>query len=202
MIGAARAVIEAKVELGKLDAAAGDGDLGGTLEKGFAAVVESLDADPSMDVPSQVRSAGQVLSTVAPSTMGTLLGFAWIAAADQLRPGDEFTADDAVRLLDATANAVAETGGAQTGQRTALDALVPSATAAADAAGAGMGIAAVLDRAAAAAASGAEATASMTPAVGRARWMAERATGVVDGGARAWAIWLRGFADALPPGSD
>ena len=51
----------------------------------------------------------------------------------------------------------------------------------------------------AAAHAGAEATANMFPALGRASYLGERATGIPDGGARAVTIWLAAIAAALAP---
>ena len=65
-----------------------------------------------------------------------------------------------------------------------LDALGPAAAAARRTADAGGGVAILAREAAAAASEGAAATASMSAKVGRAGWLADRAAGHEDAGAR------------------
>ncbi|QKC73422.1 DAK2 domain-containing protein [Mesorhizobium loti] len=48
-----------------------------------------------------------------------------------------------------------------------------------------------------AAAGGADATASMSPRLGRASYLGERAVGAPDGSAAAVAIWMRAIAQAI-----
>ena len=105
------------------------------------------------------------------------------------------TPADWANSLRAAGIAVAELGGAQPGDRTMLDALLPAADALRDQRwGAARALAAALRAAAAAAEAGAAATAAMRPRLGRASYLGERVIGVEDGGARAVAIWLRALA--------
>ncbi len=54
-----------------------------------------------------------------------------------------------------------------------------------------------METAATAAEAGAAATAAMTPRLGRASYLGERAVGAPDGGAAAVAIWMRALAESL-----
>jgi phosphoenolpyruvate---glycerone phosphotransferase subunit DhaL len=190
LVDASDSVIAHKDVLTELDAAAGDGDLGVTMARGFAAVRASLLADPPTTVDEQLRRVGSVLLAEAPSTMGTLLGGSLVTIAERFGERDEIGAAELADILEALAAAVAELGGARPGQRTALDALCPAAEAAAAAGDVHEAIAAAVR----AAEQGARDTEAMAPAIGRARWTGERARGVRDGGAQLIVLWLAGLA--------
>ena len=90
----------------------------------------------------------------------------------------------AAAYLDAAATSITQRGRVDVGDRTMLDALCPAAEAIRRAADAGLDVAAATRDAAAAADAGARATATMAAKVGRAGWLADRATGHEDAGAR------------------
>ena len=124
----------------------------------------------------------------APSTGGTLIAFAFIAAAKAEVDPDAPALERAAGYLEAAAGSIAARGQVAPGDRTMLDALQPAADAVragatASAAPADVGLAA-----ARAADAGARATASMAAKVGRAGWLAERAAGHEDAGARLVAL--------------
>jgi phosphoenolpyruvate---glycerone phosphotransferase subunit DhaL len=195
-------VREARDELCALDAAAGDGDLGATLDVGFAQVSALLDAsDGSHDIGALLRGAGMELARKAPSTFGTLLAGAFLRAGKGLAGTSELPPRDVARFFEEVAAGVAERGRAEVGQRTVLDAMVASAQAAAAAADAGVGSVGVVRAAAEGAREGADATAGMKPMHGRAGWVGERAEGLHDAGAVAWAVFVEGLADGLRRGT-
>jgi dihydroxyacetone kinase-like protein len=194
-------VIAAKEELCALDAAAGDGDLGVTLASGFGHVRDSFAADPPPpDIGAALGRVGGELGRKAPSTIGALLATAFIRSGASVAGRTELQAADIASILSAAASGVAERGKATANQRTILDAMLAAAAAAVDAAGRGEQAAAVLGAAAAGARAGADATAGMEPALGRAVWIKDRARGIPDAGAVAWAILLEGLADGCVAG--
>jgi dihydroxyacetone kinase-like protein len=194
LLAAGDRVTAARDDLCALDAAAGDGDLGATLATGFVHVREVLEADDGSDVGAMLVLVGRQLATKAPSTIGALLGTAFLRAGGRLAGVVEVRAADAAALLDAAAAGVAERGGAEAGQRTILDAMLPAAAAAERTAAEGGSATAAFEAAAAGARAGADATAGMEPQHGRAGWIADRARGTKDAGATAWATYLEGLA--------
>jgi phosphoenolpyruvate---glycerone phosphotransferase subunit DhaL len=180
------AITASRQPLNALDAQAGDGDIGETLTIGFAAIAEALGSAEPATVGGDLRLAGTVLGRSAPSTFGTLIGLALRDAGKALADRTELSGPDLVTLLDAMAEGVARRGEVGPGDRTVLDALLASREMArgADAEGAQEALRAM----AAGAADGAAATAGMKPRVGRAGWVGERAHGLVDAGAAAWAV--------------
>jgi len=177
-----------KDELNRLDAIAGDGDLGLTMTAAANALLElapSLEALPEADA---IRRCGTEIARKAPSTGGTLIAFALLAAAKADVAIDAAPLQRAAAYLEAAAASVAQRGRVAPGDRTMLDGLQPAAVAIRRAAGTGVDTTAALREAAAAAEAGARETASMAAKVGRAGWLAGRAAGHEDAGARLIAI--------------
>mgnify|MGYP000925789364 CR=1 FL=1 len=97
-------------------------------------------------------------------------------------------------MLRASIDGIKARGGADLGDKTLLDALVPAAQALARAAAEGATLAEGLQRAADAAEEGARATISMKSKIGRAAWFADRTEGVQDPGAMAVSLMIRSLA--------
>jgi phosphoenolpyruvate---glycerone phosphotransferase subunit DhaL len=196
-------VVEARNELCELDAVAGDGDLGSTLAHGFeAARREAL--DNSDDISALLTAIGRTLAMKAPSTMGTLLGTAFMRAGKEMVHTDALDAAGVALMLQAMATSVAERGRAAVGERTVLDPMIAAAHAAAQSSASDASPRIALAVAAGAARTAADATAIMTPKHGRAGWIGERARGRPDAGASAWAIYLTGLSDGAQgaPGAE
>jgi len=201
VLGSIRLAVEqAREELGRLDAAAGDGDLGLTMVAAATAAAEladrgELDGKPAGEA---LRSLGMAIARSAPSTAGTLLARGLLQASrdagDQI---DDQPVAVAAALVRAGIGGIQKAGKAQPGERTMLDALVPLADALDNSALRGDGLAAATASAAVAARAGADSTAQMEAKIGRAGWIPERAKGNVDGGAYAIAVIAAAIADAF-----
>ncbi|HEX5822908.1 MAG TPA: DAK2 domain-containing protein, partial [Candidatus Limnocylindrales bacterium] len=100
-------------------------------------------------------------------------------------------------LLDAGRDEIARRGKVEPGNRTMLDALAPAAAAFRAAADRGTPVGGCLAVAAAAADAGATSTAAMEATTGRAGWLADRARGHEDAGARLIAVVLDAAARAV-----
>lgn len=196
LLDASLATLEGNVdELRDLDAELGDGDLGITVGKGCAAVRAKLAelADPS---PAGVlRAAGTAFATANPSTLAALVGGGLLAAANAVADAPELATDDALRVGRAAAQNIATRGKAQPGDKTILDALLPSLDALERAGGDGCAaLAAMIDAARAAVAE----TAGRQSQRGRASWLGERSIGKPDPGATGYVRFLESVATALP----
>ena len=88
-------------ELGRMDAAMGDGDLGLTMSKGFAALPAVLAALDDPDVGKRVAKAGLRMSSVVPSTMGTLMATGLLAGGKALTGQSEIDADGLATFFEA-----------------------------------------------------------------------------------------------------
>jgi dihydroxyacetone kinase len=112
------------------------------------------------------------------------------ALPDSAQPADE----DWDRAFAAGIGAVSDIGGAKAGDRTMVDALAPALAAWQAARQSGRPLEDALAAAATAAREGAEATSEMSPKLGRASYLGDRALGHADGGAVAVAIWMAALA--------
>jgi phosphoenolpyruvate---glycerone phosphotransferase subunit DhaL len=200
MLAAGAAIQDQRDMLSILDGTAGDGDLGATLAMGFGQVRETLEQLGGADIGVLLAGTGRTLLRRAPSTIGSLLGLAFMRVGSEFQGVAQLDSADVARLLTGIARAVSDRGGAVPGQRTVVDALDGAAVAAGAAAAAGLSAEDVLARAASGALEAADRTADMEPQFGRAAWVAERARGSRDAGAVAWAIYLGGLAGTLPSG--
>lgn len=171
----------ARDELRDLDAALGDGDLGITVGDGAAAVVAALEAlGPEASPATVLRTAGSTFARANPSTFSALVAGALLAAAKDLGDTPEIGIDDALRAAGVGAASIAARGKSAVGDKTVLDALVPSLAAAE--ADRDRPLDAALD----AARAGVAATRDLVSQRGRAAWIGERTAGHPDGGATAY----------------
>jgi len=193
----AAALGAAKDEITALDAAIGDGDLGVTCELGMQAALASpaKDAETLADA---LLKAGMVFNSSAASTYGALVMTAAMKAARHARD-NALTQWDLPALTGATEAAVAgitqRGGGAQLGDKTLLDALIPAVEAMKAAQREGQALAEALQAAATAAQAGAEATKPLKSKFGRANWLQDQTIGVQDPGATVVAIVMKALAE-------
>jgi phosphoenolpyruvate---glycerone phosphotransferase subunit DhaL len=183
-------------ELNRLDAQAGDGDLGVTVTAASEAVGTLLPTLEGKTLSEVLNACGVTIAKEAPSTSGTLLATGLLGAARTASQSSSSGATELAELLEASQAAIAKRGKAELGWKTMLDSLAPAAQAATTTAQEGGSLSEALDAAAEAADQGAQATRTMVPRLGRAGWLAERSAGHVDAGARMVAIILRSAADA------
>lgn len=175
-------LIAAEADLNALDAKAGDGDTGSTLAGAARALLAAMDELPLADQTQLFRAIGGELSQTMGGSSGVLLAIFFAAAGDAAASGHSLT--EALRVGLAR---MQEIGGAQPGDRTMVDALLPALDALAVQG---------LPAAARAAREGADRTARMTRAkAGRSAYInADQLTGHVDPGAEAVARLLEHLA--------
>ena len=197
VVAVASELMDARDELNRLDGVAGDGDLGLTVTNAARALIELAPSLADLSEADAIRRCGTEIARRAPSTGGTLIAFALMAAAkapvDPAVPASERIAS----YLDAAATSIGQRGQVARGDRTMLDALGPAADSARRAAHGGQDAVGLARAAAAAADAGAEATSSMAAKVGRAGWLADRAAGHEDAGARLVALAFGAAARAV-----
>jgi dihydroxyacetone kinase len=194
-LAAADAFERAEAHLTELDSRAGDADLGISMMRG-AAAIRGL-PDESWGTPAQsLTRMAEVLRRAIAGSSGPFYATALLRAARELGTGSAGAADWARAFASAVAS-IAELGGAQRGDRTMLDALIPASDAFSAALRAGIAPAEAWRRAVAAAEAGTAETATMHPRVGRAAYLGDRALGAPDAGASAVLVWMRAIAASL-----
>lgn len=201
---AATRLHEQAAALTALDQAIGDGDHGTNMDRGFSAIVTSLEAgrpdgeSEQVVVGAMLRTAGRTLISTVGGASGPLYGTALMRAGAAVASADP-ASPTAALLIDALAagiGGIESLGKATTGEKTMLDALVPAVTAGREAAALGADAAAVTVAMADAAEAGAGATIPMLATKGRASYLGERSIGHQDPGATSSSLLLRALADA------
>ncbi len=181
-------------ELRDLDAALGDGDLGITVAKGCAAVHAAVEALEDPTPGTVLRASGSAFASANPSTMAALVGGGLLAAAKAVGDTRDLDAAGVVAAGRAFADRIIARGKAEPGDKTLLDALLPSLDALEDGGDAPV----VLARMVAAADQGVRTSAALVSQRGRAAWVGERGAGSPDPGATAWLRFLQALAQSWP----
>jgi phosphoenolpyruvate---glycerone phosphotransferase subunit DhaL len=184
-------------ELRDLDAALGDGDLGITVQAGSAAVIKALAALPEDgSVADVMLAAGKAFSTGNPSTFAALIGGGLLAAAKAMAGKEAVGKPEAVAIGRAVVTRITERGKSQVGDKTVLDALVPSLDVLETSDGTAEELLAAMISTAQERVS---ATAGLQSQKGRAAWVQERSIGHPDPGATAYVRFLQALQSALKP---
>ena len=192
---AALAICENRDYLGELDGKSGDGDLGLSMESAFNAMMNAAFAYTGTSISEMLIKAAIDCNKAAPSTMGTLMSAGVISVAKFARGKDGLSDEDVVQLPRVFAEAIVARGKAKQGDKTILDALLPMADTLETEFAKNRGLKHAFAAAAKTARTAAEATAGMRAAIGRAKWLGDRAVEYPDGGAILCAV----IAEALAP---
>ena len=177
-----RTLTDAEAKLNALDAKSGDGDTGSTLATASRALINALDRFPLADQTQMFRAIGLELGQTMGGSSGVLLAIFFTAAGDASASGK-----DTVGSLKAGLDRIQQVGGAKSGDRTMIDALLPALD------NLHLGI----EAAAKAARKGADDTAEITRArAGRASYLSEESlAGHNDPGAEAVALLFEKLAE-------
>jgi dihydroxyacetone kinase-like protein len=183
-------------ELRDLDSAIGDGDLGITVSRGAQAARQSIAALSAASTPSDViRTLATTIASANPSSFSALVATGLLAASRSISGRESLTASDVVTMAQQAVPAIAKRGKAEVGDKTVLDALVPS-MAALEASTSDQALNAMI----AAARKGIDDTAGAVSRKGRAAWLGERTIGHPDPGATAYLRFLEALAQAWSEG--
>ncbi|MGW5419389.1 dihydroxyacetone kinase subunit DhaL [Streptomyces sp. NPDC003943] len=185
MTAAAVAVDREADRLTELDSAIGDADHGANLKRGFAAVSAALEKEPPATPGAVLVAAGRQLISTVGGASGPLYGTLLRRTGKALGDAEQVTRAALAEALAAGVAAVAQLGGAKTGDKTMLDALTPAAGAL------GTSFAAARE----AAEAGALATVPLLARKGRASYLGERSVGHQDPGATSSALLFAALAE-------
>ena len=195
LIAALPILDESSDELRELDSAVGDGDLGVTVHAIVTAAQSALQVLPAGVTPEELLTLmGATVSTANPSTFGSLVGAGIGAGAKVVAGITNLSQEDLVRFGFAVTESIARRGKSGVGDKTVLDAMVPSLEALIDTDARGV---AALELAIAAATVSIELTAGDVAKKGRASWAGERGIGTPDAGAVAYLRFLQALRDSF-----
>lgn len=182
----------------ELDQRNGDGDLGISMDEGFAAAYASMDASAETDLGKLMIGAGKAFNEAAPSSLGTILSFMMMGMARVLKGHESADAALLGEALTGGVEKIMERAKSKPGEKTVLDALEPAARALR--AHAAEGFKPALAAAKNAAKEGAESTKAMKAVHGRAAYYGDKTIGLVDGGAVAGMLIFEALAEAFSEG--
>lgn len=189
---------ENKEYLIELDAASGDGDLGLTMSKGFAAGKEAAEASTEEDLGKLLFQIGSAIAKAAPSTMGTLMASGFLKAAKAFKGMTELADSDFAKFAGEYYTGIQERGKANPGERTLLDSLKPAWDAIAAAFEAGEAdLHKVAEIGYKAALEGVEATKEMVAMHGKTVVHRAKLQGVPDQGAIVGSLFYKAWAEIL-----
>jgi len=182
----------------ELDSAAGDGDFGYSLARGFGQLLDTWDELDYADVSGLLKSCALVISSRVGGTSGPIWGTAFLRASIALGDRPEPSAVDVGEALEAAVAGIKQRGNSDLGDKTLLDALIPAAASFSAEAAAGKPAAEALAAAAQTARAAAEATKGMLALRGRASYTGERSRDSVDAGAIAVAVMFEAVNEGGP----
>lgn len=191
MAAAAASVKREANHLTELDSAIGDADHGSNLQRGFTAVTAVLENDAPATPGAVLALAGRQLISTVGGASGPLYGTLLRRTGKALGDAAEVTQEQLAQAFAAGVAAVGQLGGAQAGDKTMLDALLPAAEA----------LATSFEGAANAARAGAEATVPLQARKGRASYLGERSIGHQDPGATSSALLVEALAATAADGA-
>ncbi|MFC7885567.1 dihydroxyacetone kinase subunit DhaL [Streptomyces sp. NPDC057376] len=186
MTAAATLVDREAERLTALDSPIGDADHGSNLQRGFTAVAATLEKEAPGTPGAVLTVAGRQLISTVGGASGPLYGTLLRRSGKALGDGAEVSPAQLAEALRAGVDAVRTLGGAQPGDKTMIDALVPAVDALGDSFAA----------ARAAAQEGAEATTPLQARKGRASYLGERSIGHQDPGATSAALLFAALEEA------
>ena len=185
-------VAKSEDELRALDSAVGDGDLGITVSRSAEAARKAIAALPPLAAPSEIiRTLATTIASANPSSFSALVATGLLAAARSVAGIDSLGVSDVMTMAQQAVPAIAKRGKADVGDKTMLDAIVPSVDALETNPTDG-----ALDAMIIAARRGIDETAGGVSRKGRAAWLGERSIGHADPGATAYLRFLEALREA------
>jgi len=196
VFAAANDLIGREEELCKLDSFIGDGDHGMSIKKGFGNVIKTIDAESATNFSDFLSDVAMAFSETAGGAIGPImasffLGMSQAVTQDQADLG----INDLAAALKSGTQRVQALGGAQVGDCTMVDALVPAYNALEQNADANWQDA--LEAMVQAAHEGALSTKDLPAKKGRARYLNEKSIGYIDAGSMSMYYFLSAFSASL-----
>ena len=183
-------VLKNEQHFSDLDALAGDGDFGASLAAGFRVIETDLPTLDKSNIGAFLLKLSMIISKHVGGSSGPLWGTAFMRAGMLCKDRQSITLEDLEKIAQAAIDGIQQRGGAQPGDKTLIDSLIPVRDAiAAHARGDGDNNAALRD-AAQAAEEAAETAKSWVAKRGRQQFTGDRSSGTPDPGMVAVAVIL------------
>ncbi len=188
-------IIEKEVDFCELDSAAGDGDFGMSVAKGFKVLKAEWNDLDCTDIGKFLKSCGMIITEHCGGASGPIWGSAFMSASKYSAGKAELDASDFAGMMQSAVDGIQKRGGAKLGDKTLLDALIPTTESLKKSAKLGLSIKEAMMIGASAAVEGAEKTKGYVASKGRATYVGDRSVGFPDAGATALGIIFTKIAE-------
>lgn len=118
-------IIAAKEELTRLDAQAGDGDLGVNMETGFKAVAKQMKNEDPKTLQKAFWMVAMAINSASPSTLGTMLSVAFQSFSKDCEGVEDINRMQFSQMFKNATDMMMSLGGAKPGDKTILDSMCP-----------------------------------------------------------------------------
>ncbi len=188
---------EEKDFLTELDNAIADGDHGINMSKGFLAAKSKLDELQGQSIGQVLKTVGMTLVSAIGGSAGPLYGTAFMKAGMVMADKTTMDINDFLACMKSAVDGVMMRGRSVQGEKTMLDAMIPSLEAMEKANAEGNSAKSVVEAGVKAAFDGVEYTKTIIATKGRASYIGERSIGHQDPGATSFTYLLEVIAGAL-----
>lgn len=178
----------------ELDSAAGDGDFGSSLAKGFRNLRSNWESLNKDDIGAFMRNCSMIIIEKCGGASGPIWGTALMQAGRYAKGKKQMGVEEVSEFFQAMVDGVQKVGGAKLGDKTLLDALIPATESLKGSALEHEGMLLAFRKSVKAAEGGATSTREIAAKKGRASYLGNRSIGYYDAGAKAIAVIL---ADVL-----
>ena len=178
-------------KLMELDSVMGDGDLGFTMTKAFAAADEEAVKSEEKIPGKLLARLGMVIAKTSPSTMGTLVATGFMKGGKSIDTSEEIGPEELTVCFEAFVRSIMERGKSVPGNKTIIDTLFPAAEALR--LSVSKSLVKSISAAREASLKGLEASTKMKAQHGRAAYYQDDSIGKQDGGATVGTYIVEGF---------
>jgi dihydroxyacetone kinase len=189
-------IIKNEIYFCELDSAAGDGDLGTSLAKGFKILHRDLATFSKEDIGALLKACSMVITEHCGGASGPIWGSAFRSASKYAIGKKELTLKELSELLQSAVDGIQKTGGAKLGDKTLLDALIPATESLKKSSNDQEKLMYALNKSAKEAIAGAEKTKEFIALKGRASYVGARSINHPDAGAMVVGVVFMGLFHA------
>lgn len=118
-------VLRNEIYFCELDALAGDGDFGNSLAAGFRVIEADLPTLDKSTINGWLMKISMIISKHTGGSSGPLWGTAFMRAASIAKDKSVLTLEDMEKIVQAAIEGIQARGGAQPGDKTLIDSLIP-----------------------------------------------------------------------------
>lgn len=192
-----KTVLRNELYFSDLDGLAGDGDFGTSLATGFRVIENDWGEIPKTDIGAMLLKIAMLVSKHVGGSSGPIWGTGFMKAAMLTRGKETISLQELADMLGSAIEGIQARGGAQLGDKTLLDALIPVHETLKSHAAAGNDPGAALKDSADVAEQAIETTKSLVAHRGRASQVGERSAGTPDPGIVSIAVILNDWCKAF-----